>query len=163
MGEGPPGSGCRTRSQTAGCCWGTTALVVSESGKGRRTPVRYEPGRRTQVNRHQRVESVGTPSEPGPSRCSGMSLGDTCLLPRWWPAPRRRESGSGSSTERGNLPSRCQGRTPSGGPTRGRVPMRDGGADRPVGATKPGNAGGAKGPNHPAKPRGQPEMGGTDG
>lgn len=32
-----------------------------------------------------------------------MSLGDTCLLPRWCPARSWRESGPGSGMERGNL------------------------------------------------------------
>ena len=39
---------------------------------------------------------------------------------------------------------------------RGRVPMRGTGADRPVVAVKPGNAGGAKGPDHPGLVGGQP-------
>jgi hypothetical protein len=39
---------------------------------------------------------------------------------------------------------------------RGRVPMRGTGADRPVVATRPGNAGGAKGPGHPGSLGGQP-------
>jgi hypothetical protein len=46
---------------------------------------------------------------------------------------------------------------------RGRVLMRGEGADRPVGALKPGNAGGAKGSDCPATPVGQPVRGGTDG
>ena len=53
-----------------------------------------------------------------------MSPGGACLWPGWRPALRRRERGSGSCVERGNLSLRCKGRTPSGGPTRGRVPMR---------------------------------------
>jgi hypothetical protein len=54
-----------------------------------------------------------------------------------------------------------QGRTPSGRPARGRVPMRGGGADRPVVVMKPGNAGGAKGPDDLADGMGQPAMGGA--
>ena len=42
-----------------------------------------------------------------------------------------------------------------------RVPMRGEGTDGLVGAMKPGNAGGAKGPNSPAKEVGQPVMGGA--
>jgi hypothetical protein len=41
--------------------------------------------------------------------------------------------------------------------------MRGTGADQPVVARMPGNAGGAKGLNHPALAKGQPEMGGADG
>ena len=39
--------------------------------------------------------------------------------------------------------------------------MRGEGADEPVVAMKPGNAGGAKGPNFLAKGTGQPAMGGA--
>src|SRR5680860_951752 len=42
---------------------------------------------------------------------------------------------------------------------RGRVPMRGTGTDRLVVATKPGNAGGAKGTGCPGSPSGQPEAG----
>jgi len=41
---------------------------------------------------------------------------------------------------------RCKGKSPSGRPMRRKVPMRRGGADWPVVAMKPGNAGGARGP-----------------
>ncbi len=52
-------------------------------------------------------------------------------------------------------------RLPEGGPqaaatARGRVPMRGTGADRPVVAVRPGNAGGAKGPGHLGVFGGQP-------
>jgi hypothetical protein len=49
----------------------------------------------------------------------------------------------------------------SGGPTRGRVPMRGEGTDGLVEAMKPGNAGGAKGPDTSALGTGQPVMGGA--
>jgi hypothetical protein len=45
---------------------------------------------------------------------------------------KRRERGAGFCVERGNLRLRCQGRNPSGGPTRVRVPMRSLGAEQPV-------------------------------
>jgi hypothetical protein len=41
---------------------------------------------------------------------------------------------------------------------RARVPMSDTGADRPVVAVMPGNAGGAKGAGHPGLLDGQPEF-----
>ena len=50
----------------------------------------------------------------------GMSLGETCLLPRWCPAWRRRELGLGSGVERGNLSPRCGGRGWGRGWPRGR-------------------------------------------
>ena len=43
------------------------------------------------------------------------------------------------------------------------VPRRDTGADGPVVVMKPGNAGGATGPDDLAETRGQPERGGADG
>ena len=39
-------------------------------------------------------------SEPGPQDLLGMSLGETRLLPRWSPAYRQHEPGSGSRMER---------------------------------------------------------------
>lgn len=45
---------------------------------------------------------------------------------------------------------------------RRRVPKRGEGADRPVVAEKPGNSGGAKGPNYPTEDKGQPARGGAD-
>lgn len=44
---------------------------------------------------------------------------------------------------------------------RNRVPMRGEGTDGLVVVMKPGNAGGAKGPDSLAKGASQPEMGGT--
>ena len=64
----------------------------------------------------------------------------------------------GSCAERGNLLPRCQGRPPSGRPTRSRVPMRGAGTDGFVVVMKLGNASGAKGPDSPAEGAGQPAM-----
>ena len=58
---------------------------------------------------------------------------------------------------------RCKGKSPSGRPTRRKVPMRRGGADWPVVAMKPGNAGGAKGPTCSVLAIGQPARGRADG
>jgi hypothetical protein len=80
------------------------------------------------------------------------------MLPRRCPAWRWREPDLGFCMERVNLCSDSEvertGRdlereTPSGRTVRGRVPMRSTGADRPVVAVKPGNAGGAKGAGYP--------------
>jgi hypothetical protein len=56
---------------------------------------------------------------------------------------------------------RCKGKSPSGGPMRRKVPKRRGGADWPVVAMKPGNAGGARGPTCSVLGEGQPERGGA--
>jgi hypothetical protein len=49
------------------------------------------------------------------------------------------------------------------GTTRARVPMRCTGTEQLVVATKPGNAGGAKGLRHSVSRVGQPERGGAHG
>jgi len=48
----------------------------------------------------KRMEDIKTEAM---STWPGMSLGATCLLPRWCPACRGHELGSGSGVERGNL------------------------------------------------------------
>ena len=103
------------------------------------------------------ADGIKTGGDQNPRR----SPGGACLLPGRCPAYRRRELEPGSCTERGNLSSRCEGRNPSGRPTRVRVPMRDTGADQPVVATKSRNGDGAKGLDRPAEPTGQPGMGGA--
>src|SRR5215212_1386898 len=85
--------------------------------------------------------------------------------PADWPSGDRHEDGvrpaRGSCAERGNLSPRCEGRPPRGRPPRSRVPMRGAGADGFVVPSKPGNAGGGKGPDTPADETGQPAMGGA--
>ena len=92
----------------------------------------------------------------GGIHCPGTSSAGTCLLAERHPAWRRREPGSGSLAQRGNLSFRCEGRNPSGGPTRMRVPMRNTGTDRLVVAMKDGNAFFAKGADYPARFGDQP-------
>jgi len=82
MRVGPSGSDGRVWAQTAGSCSGPMAGVVSVSGKGGTKPVRCALGRRTRVNRRQRVESEWTPSKPGSDKWSGTSPGDGLLAAR---------------------------------------------------------------------------------
>ncbi len=63
----------------------------------------------------------------------------------------------------GTYRSDAKGELTSGRPTRRRVPMRSGGADRRVVVEKPGNAGGAKASTCPANAAGQLERGGARG
>lgn len=63
----------------------------------------------------------------------------------------------------GTCRSDAKGEPASGRPTRGRVPMRSGGADRCVVVVKPGNAGGAKASTCPAEAVGQLARGGARG
>src|SRR5262249_52376282 len=69
---------------------------------------------------------------------------------------------TGSCAERGNLCPDAKGDLRSGRTVRGRVPMRGAGTDGFVVAVTPSNAGGAKGPDLPAKDVGQPATGGAD-
>jgi len=125
-------------------------------------PVRYESGRanaseplmscRKRLRCHRNQASF---------RCLGQSPAGACLRAGWWPADRWREPGSGFHVERGNLALRCQGSNPRESTLRVRVPKRSAGADRLVVVMKPGNAGGAKGPNRPASDVGQPARGGA--
>ena len=54
---------------------GLRAPVVSVKEKARRDCVRCGSGRRTRVNHRRSVESIGTTSKPGRSRCPGISAG----------------------------------------------------------------------------------------
>jgi hypothetical protein len=66
---------------------------------------------------------------------------------------------AGSCMERGNLCRDAKGEPEGGSTAEGRVPMRGVGADGIAVVMKPGNAGGAKGPDHLANDRSQPEQG----
>lgn len=64
-------------------------------------------------------------------------------------------------TRRPGDPAECwsgEGESQVAATTRVGVPMPDTGADRPVVAVMPGNAGGAKGAGHPGLLGGQPEF-----
>ena len=65
---------------------------------------------------------------------------------------------AGTRTQR--VPSQHEGEPQGAETSRGRVPMRGTGADRPVGAVKPGNSGRAKGTGHLGLLSGQPLLGG---
>jgi hypothetical protein len=144
------------------------AGVLSVADKAGGQPVRCAPRRRAKANhsvtRRKRIDDIKT----GESCCSGMSLGVTCLPTRRCPALRWRELGAGSGAERGNLapntvrpfnwalpPGRREREPQAAETVRGRVAMREPGADRPVVVTKPGNAGGAKGAGCPGSSGGQ--------
>jgi hypothetical protein len=102
-------------------------------------------------------------SKPRVRYSLGIKLGK-CLI--YWPSGNRCLDGAiptaGSCVERGNLRHDAKGVPEDGRPVEGRVPMHGAGADGFVVVMKPGNAGGAKGPDLPAKDGGQPEMGGAD-
>jgi hypothetical protein len=83
--------------------------------------------------------------------------------PGYWMGDDRCRGGAilmaGSYTERGNLCRDAKGEPESGSTAEGRVPMHGAGADGFAVVMKPGNAGGAKGPDHLANDNSQPAMG----
>ena len=121
-------------------------------------------GKRWSKRLHQVCTEKMNESEPPMQRRKCKDVIETKLLALAWdkvwgtpvycPSGDRRRGGmssvTGSHRERGNLSFRCQGRSSSGSPTRGRVPMRSTGADQLVVVMKFGNTNGAKGLNCPA-------------
>jgi len=145
MRAGPSGSGCRIRSQTTLELLGSRAPVVSVQGKG---ATRSHQVRTRKTNESELPLKCRKRRDAIETRLQSLAWDRAWRIPVYCPGggrhERRREPGLGFCAERGNLSPRCEGRTPSGGPARSRVPMRGTGADRPVGAMKPGNAGRAK-------------------
>ena len=162
MRDGPSDPGCRIRVQTTTSCSGPTAGVVSvaeKAGVTRQVCAGKTNASEPLMTCRKRRDVVET-------RLQSLAWDEARRVPADWPSGDRHGGGvspaRGSCVERGNLWLRCQGRPPSGRPARSRVPMRSTGADGFVVVMKPGNAGGAKGPDFPAEDGGQPEMGGAD-
>jgi len=155
MEVGPPGSPCRRRSQTAAVSCRSRAGVGSDCGQGSQSAGQV-CDEKTNVSEPLLMHREGQmASKPGSDLFPGTTAGlvpalnqeATCLLAWWCPVCRWRELVAGAGREQENLSSRCRrsvemggGCTPwpqeggpqVGGTTRGRVPMRDTGADRPV-------------------------------
>ena len=163
MGDGPPRSDDRVRSQTAGRCVGPMARVVSGPGKGGTT--------------RQVWFGKANASEP-PMKCrkrrnvieTGLQLlarDQARRAPVFCPSGDRHKGGASPIQALvrnvGTFRLDVKGEPASGRTTRGRVPMRGEGADRPVVVLKPSNAGGAKGSTCPAEHVGQPARGGAHG
>ena len=140
-----------------------------------KSPGGERPGKRCNRGLHQVRTRKTSVSEP-PLKCRKRrdvieSRLQSLVCDKVWELPvycpngdrheRWREPGLGFCAERGNLSPRCKGRTSSGRPTRGRVPMRGTGADRLVVVMRPCNGGGAKGSDRSALIVGQPAMGGA--
>jgi hypothetical protein len=92
--------------------------------------------------------------------CEGVQRG-----PAYWLGGGRQIDGAilvqASMRNVGTWRSDAKGAAQGAGTLRARVPRRSAGADQLVVAMKPGNAGGAKGLNHPATEMSQPGMGGA--
>ena len=68
--------------------------------------VRYDPMKANESEPQMKCRNALDDIKTGLCSLPGMSLGGACLLARWCPACMRRERGSGSCMERGNLSSR---------------------------------------------------------
>ena len=102
--EGRPlGFGLQDQNPNHQLLLSLNGLGSEQVWKRRGLPVRCLLERRTNLNRCRGVERIGTSSKPRRVVTSGSSLGETCPLPRWCPAWRWRELGSGSGAKRGNL------------------------------------------------------------
>ena len=161
MRAGPSDPDHRIRVQTTASCAGTTAGVVSVAEKARKT--RQACAGKT--NAREPLMTCRKRWNVAETRLQLLAWDEARRKPVDWPSGDRHEDGvrpaRGSCAERGNRSPRRQGRSPSGRPVRRRVPMRGTGTDGSAVAMKPGNAGGAKGPNSPAEDIGQPERGGA--
>jgi hypothetical protein len=116
--------------------------------------------RKLQRGRRNRVWDLGLGSAWGiPAYCPGAVRhegGASLARASVWNTGTCRPAPAGGQWRSDGLRSRVEGRSPSGRPARGRVPMRGTGADRLVVAMRPGNAGGATGAGHLGLLVGQP-------
>lgn len=164
MRAGPSDSDCRIRVQTPTSCFSSMAEVVSVAGKGGQSARQVSHGK-TNASKPpmmHRKYSSGVVETRGDT----TSWDQARREPVYWPGGNRCRGGvipmAGSCAEHGNLRRDAKGDPKGGGPAEGRVPMRDAGADGFVIVMRPGNTGGAKGPDLPAKVTRQPETGGAD-
>jgi hypothetical protein len=153
MKVGPSEPPCRRRLQTAISCFGPKTAVVNVMVKRRDIRSRHVGIREMSANdppRKHRKPHKRHP-KPGPSPCPGISMKDTYLLVMRGPVYRRHDSYPGFRTELENRVGDAKGKSPSGDPTRPKVPMHRSGAHCFVRAMKRGNARGAKGAGHPRR------------
>ena len=139
------------------------AIVVSDYGKGRQLTCQVRTRKMNQsepLTKHRKSDRYR--QNQGFGLALGQSPEDTCLLTGRRSVYKWHDPTPGLYMERVNLSFRCQGRRPSGGPTRSRVPMRNTGADQLVVVMNSGNAEGAKGLARPAETICQLIGGGTD-
>jgi len=166
MEAGPPGSPCRGRSQTTAKLHWSRAGVESVCGKGtlKACQVRAEKANESEplLTCRKRTDGIETGvqllprDEPGGNLLTGQVMLGTkaarVRLRRWhgtWEPVAPARPGACWSSRRKEVPQAAE-------TARGGVPVRGTGADRPVVARKPGNAGGAKGTGCPGSLGGQP-------
>jgi hypothetical protein len=158
MEAGSPGADYRSSPQTARRCLGISSQVVNGPGKGEMT-------RQVRTRRANESEPrMFCRRQPSPKPDRFGSLGQVQQEPVYGLDGDRQFSGASLAQafmwDMGTWHSDTKGETQKGGPVRVRVPMRSAGTDRLVVVLKPGNAGGAKGPNRPASGMDQPARGG---
>ncbi len=161
MREGPSDSGCRTRVQTTGSCSSPMAGVVSVSEKAGETR-QVSAGKTNASEPSMRCRKIRDVAE---TRIQGLAWDEARRMPADCPSGDRHKDGvspvQALVRNVGNCRLDAKGDLQVVDTMRSRVPMRGEGADGLVVAKKPGNAGGAKGPDSLADDAGQPEMGGA--
>jgi len=162
MGVGPPGTGCRTSSQTTRRCVGIRSQVVNGPGKGGE---KLRQVRARKANASEPLMSCRKAHKCHRNQTTFAVCEEVQRGPAYWLGGGRQIDGASLvqafmrnvGTWRSDVKGETQGaRTP-----RVRVPMRSTGADQLVVAMKPGNAGGAKGLNRLVSGVSQPGRGGA--
>lgn len=162
MRDGPSGPAGRGGFQTAECCCGPMAVVVSDSGKGRARLCQVSAGKANESEPLMKCRKRRNVVETGVlllSQDEARGKPVFCLR-------GNRHEGGASPVQAfvwnvGTYRSDVKGELTSGSPTRRRVPMQSGGADRCVVVMKPCNGGGAKAPTCPAEGMSQLARGGA--
>ncbi len=161
MRVGPSDSGCRPRVQTTGCCSGPMAGVVSETEKAGST--RQVRAGKANVSEplwtcRKRRDVIGTGLQ---SLARDKARG----FPAYRPSGDRHEGGASPAQALvwnvGTFGLAMKGALQVADPPGAEYRCEAEGADGPVVATMPGNAGGATGPDSPADGASQPARGGA--
>jgi len=162
MGVGPPRTGCRTSSQTTRRCVGIRSQVVNGPGKGEAGPRQV---RARKANASEPLMSCRNPHNCHRNQIAFGVCEEVQRGPAYWLGGGRQIDGASLvqafMRNVGTWRSDEKGAAQGAGTPRLRVPTRSAGADQLVVAMKPGNAGGAKGLNHPATEMSQPGRGGA--
>ena len=143
----------------------SSAAGVGQEGERERTT---EDVSKTQTDDIETGWASSARDEPGGSLITGQAVSGIEVARAWSglrcgtrePVVPRPRAPAGADFGRRSC---VEGRPPSGGSARGRVPMRGTGAGRLVVAAMPGNAGGAKGTGRPGSFGGQPSSAGGAG
>ena len=162
MGVGPPGTGCRTSSQTTRRCVGIRSQVVNGPGKGGE---KLRQVRARKANASEPLMSCRKAHKCHRNQTTFAVCEEVQRGPAYWLGGGRQIDGAilvqAFMRNVGTWRSDAKGETQGAGTPRVRVPKRSAGADQLVVAMKPGNAGGAKGLNRLVSGVSQPGRGGA--